>query len=346
MNSPSNNQPRPATVEQGALPALPDWCFRDDLGGLVPSEIRTALNEHARAAWNMGLDAGLLHAPAVTDIGLPELRDHLATAKVMGRSITLSPAAAGALHLAMTKPPPAPALRQSPRLADWAAYIDGPELQELKAEALALAADGANMSMDVGCMFVLAMIDRIESLTAAQQPAGPVVYPPDGTASPFTVINLGNGQVKIGDAVHDARLPALWFGKDGSGVGVEEELNRPAHPGETLAVITVLTVESIDTLIEVAQRVRRIAFPNAPGPQVAGYIEPQEIPCIGQCRTTLWATKQSPGAMAVFLAAPAAPAETDVCAEMRALCSSCGGTGDVTRIDGEWLGYCNCGSAK
>lgn len=32
----------------------------------------------------------------------------------------------------------------------------------------------------------------------------------------------------------------------------------------------------------------------------------------------------------------------DVCAEMRALCSACGGTGDVHRADGEWLGECTC----
>ena len=155
----------------GPLPALPDWCFRDDLGGLVPSEIRTALNDHARTSWNMGLDAGLLHAPAVTDTGLCELRDHLSTAKVMNRSITLSPAAAGALHLAMTTPAPLSAATQSAALVDWAAYMDGPELQELKAEALALAADGANWSMDVGCMFVLAMIERIES-SGEQQSTG------------------------------------------------------------------------------------------------------------------------------------------------------------------------------
>lgn len=37
------------------------------------------------------------------------------------------------------------------------------ELQQLKSEAQALAADGANWSMDVGCMFVLAMIERIEA---------------------------------------------------------------------------------------------------------------------------------------------------------------------------------------
>jgi hypothetical protein len=32
----------------------------------------------------------------------------------------------------------------------------------------------------------------------------------------------------------------------------------------------------------------------------------------------------------------------DTCAEMRALCSACGGTGDVTGIDGEWRGACDC----
>lgn len=32
----------------------------------------------------------------------------------------------------------------------------------------------------------------------------------------------------------------------------------------------------------------------------------------------------------------------DVCAEMRTLCSACGGAGDVHRADGEWLGECTC----
>lgn len=191
----------------GPLPALPDWCYRDDLGGLVPSEIRTALNEHARAAWNMGLNEGLLHAPAITYTGLPELRDNLATAKVTGNSITLPPAAAGALHLAMTTPPSQTTAHRAGALADWSAHMDGPELQELKAEAQALAADGTNWSIEVGCMFVLAMIERIESRAAA--------------------------------------------------------------------------------------------------PQVAGYIEPQDLPRLGNCRTTLWAAKQSPDAVSVYLTAPA-----------------------------------------
>lgn len=45
-------------------------------------------------------------------------------------------------------------------------------------------------------------------------------------------------------------------------------------------------------------------------------------------------------ANAAAFAPPAAA--RDVCEEMRALCSACGGTGDVHRADGEWLGECNC----
>lgn len=36
----------------------------------------------------------------------------------------------------------------------------------------------------------------------------------------------------------------------------------------------------------------------------------------------------------------------DVCAQMRALCSACGGTGDVVSIDGEWRGTCNCEASR
>lgn len=37
---------------------------------------------------------------------------------------------------------------------------------------------------------------------------------------------------------------------------------------------------------------------------------------------------------------------SDVCAEMRALCSACGGTGDVHSIDGEWRGSCDCDASS
>lgn len=45
---------------------------------------------------------------------------------------------------------------------------------------------------------------------------------------------------------------------------------------------------------------------------------------------------------AAIATAPARSDVEDTCAEMRALCSSCGGTGDVHRADGEWLGECTC----
>jgi hypothetical protein len=138
----------------GPLPPLPEWAQRDDLGGLVPSQIREALADHARTAWNMGLNYGLQHAPAVTDIGLSELRDLLKAACVSGQPINLSHLAAGALYHAIATPPADGLLSE--------------ELQQLKSEAQEKAADGANWSMDVGCMFVLAMIERIEA--ADQQP--------------------------------------------------------------------------------------------------------------------------------------------------------------------------------
>lgn len=97
-------------------------------------------------------------------------------------------------------------------------------------------------------------------------PGAAIVYPPDGTVAPFTVINLGSGQVKIGDSLHDGRLPALWFGKDGLGMGVEEVMNRKADAGETLAVVTFGNVEGLDVLVDVIQRIRALAFPSAPNP--------------------------------------------------------------------------------
>jgi hypothetical protein len=49
-----------------ALPPLPEWSKRDDLGGLVPSEIRSALREYARQAVYEAQDAaGATGAPTV-----------------------------------------------------------------------------------------------------------------------------------------------------------------------------------------------------------------------------------------------------------------------------------------
>ena len=59
----------------------------------------------------------------------------------------------------------------------------------------------------------------------------------------------------------------------------------------------------------------------------------------------------APAYRAMIAAAPAPPSvhivvkdvtAVDACAEMRALCSACGGTGDVHGLDGEWRGQCTC----
>lgn len=59
----------------------------------------------------------------------------------------------------------------------------------------------------------------------------------------------------------------------------------------------------------------------------------------------------APAYRAMIAAAPAPPSvhivvkdvtAVDACAEMRALCNACGGTGDVHGLDGEWRGQCTC----
>ena len=112
--------------------------------------------------------------------------------------------------------------------------------------------------------------DSVDLAAASNgSPGGAVVYPPDGTASPFTVINLGSGAVRMGDAIHDGRLPALWFGTGGEGMGHEAAMNRAAHDGETIAVVTFANVDGLDVLLDVIERCRRVAFPGAPARSAA-----------------------------------------------------------------------------
>ncbi|SSW64359.1 hypothetical protein AVE30378_01061 [Achromobacter veterisilvae] len=90
-----------------------------------------------------------------------------------------------------------------------------------------------------------------------------VVYPPDGTESPFTVINLGAGAVRMGPCIHDGRIGALWFGKGGQGMGHEWVLNRQAHPGETIAVVTFANADGLDVMLGELLRCREKYFPDA-----------------------------------------------------------------------------------
>ena len=88
-------------TEHAVLPALPEWAKFDDLGGKVPSEIRTAFDAHAREAWTMGLDYGMAHAPAADETTLPDLVRLLNFASKEERAVKLSPLAAGTLFNAL-----------------------------------------------------------------------------------------------------------------------------------------------------------------------------------------------------------------------------------------------------
>lgn len=107
--------------------------------------------------------------------------------------------------------------------------------------------------------------DSIVTIRAAL--AAPAPQPPclveceDG--SRFIKIDLGHGKVEMGDSMQDG-LPALWFGRDGQGMGFERERNETAKPGETIASVTFANVDGLDVLLEVLLRVRRRSFPDAP----------------------------------------------------------------------------------
>lgn len=153
-------------VEVDVLPPIPEWAKSDSLGGLVPSEIREELRAHARHAWYMGLDVGMRDAPAAYETTLPDLARLLGAASKEDKAVKLSPIAAGTLYNAVTTAAPASSTAPLQAPGHAAHTFTGENLALLKALAQDKAADGANFSMDVGCMFVLAMIDRIEASAA------------------------------------------------------------------------------------------------------------------------------------------------------------------------------------
>ena len=100
-------------------------------------------------------------------------------------------------------------------------------------------------------------MSRSDDTVGKLRPAYPDI---DGTVAPYPVINMGYGLVVTGESLHDRRLPALWFGKDGKGMGHTEVFNREARPGETLAVVTFANVEGLDVLIQTLFEVRAKHF--------------------------------------------------------------------------------------
>jgi len=78
---------------------------------------------------------------------------------------------------------------------------------------------------------------------------------------PFLVIACGFGKIEFGDATYDpmdgaSKLPALWIGNDGQGLGVERDRNEAAKDGETIAVITFANLKGLEALESAVARVR------------------------------------------------------------------------------------------
>lgn len=100
------------------------------------------------------------------------------------------------------------------------------------------------------------------------------------------------------------------------------------------------------------QEARRAAQPVAPSPQIAEVAELSERQAFAAAMKEAW-----PGTVRaeddeywtgqyghIWRSAIAASrrAAGGACAEMRELCPNCGGTGEVHRTDGEYLGTCDC----
>ena len=102
---------------------------------------------------------------------------------------------------------------------------------------------------------------------------------------------------------------------------------------------------SPDTVSELIAAVR-----HAPSPQIA---EKVELPKPwaqrfneGEFTSVALAKDAEIAELRNAIAASRRAAPRDVCAEMRALCSACGGTGDVVSLDGEWRGTCDCEASR
>ena len=77
----------------------------------------------------------------------------------------------------------------------------------------------------------------------------------DGSDQPHLRILMGHGRIEVGNAKHDG-LPALWFGKDGQGLGFERDRFEKAKPNETLLVITFENIQGLEAIEYAVARVR------------------------------------------------------------------------------------------
>jgi hypothetical protein len=71
----------------------------------------------------------------------------------------------------------------------------------------------------------------------------------------FPIIAMGHGKVEVGDATWEG-LPALWFGNEGQGLGVERVRNNAAKDRETLVLFTFANIQGLEAIEAAVARVR------------------------------------------------------------------------------------------
>lgn len=102
-------------------------------------------------------------------------------------------------------------------------------------------------------------------LAAERVPLG-VEWPPQGSMEgeefrwDFPLLHFGHGKIEVGDATWDG-LPALFFGRNGLGLGVERDREALgialAENGETLALFTFANLQGLEAVESAVARVRQ-----------------------------------------------------------------------------------------
>jgi hypothetical protein len=85
-------------------------------------------------------------------------------------------------------------------------------------------------------------------------------------AANFPIIRMGYGLIEVGDAAWEG-LPALWFGNEGQGLGVQRDRNEPAKDGETLVMFTFANLKGLEAIEAAVARVRTELEAREPQPQ-------------------------------------------------------------------------------
>lgn len=80
---------------------------------------------------------------------------------------------------------------------------------------------------------------------------------PGTVVADFPQIQLGRGEVEMGAAWH-LGVPCLWFGRDGQGIGVTRERNDFAEDGETLAMVQIPDLHSLEVLEKTIRETRAL----------------------------------------------------------------------------------------